>query len=146
MRYDVQYFINKFEAIPEDEWVVGALIRGHKLCANGHCGVRVYTEGTEESKAMFFIFKDMHLSSTDYGKPTWLESSPTSAVYGQYSDAAANINDGYSLEYQQKTPKQRILAALYDIRDNELSEANLMAVEKIVNDIQNIQYEGDLHK
>lgn len=44
------------------------------------------------------------------------------------------INDGYCYKYNQPTPKQRILAALYDIRDKELSEANLKEASKIVSE------------
>lgn len=46
---------------------------------------------------------------------------------------AGGVNNGVYGQYQQPTPKQRILAALYDIREKELSEANLKAATIIVN-------------
>jgi len=38
MTYDINYFINKFQAIPEKEWCRGLYVdnRGRK-CAIGHC-------------------------------------------------------------------------------------------------------------
>lgn len=54
--YDIDYFIAKFEAIPEENWC-----RAHytdyagRHCAIGHCGGRIGHE-TEESKALSSIF------------------------------------------------------------------------------------------
>ncbi len=39
MIYDKEYFIKKFEAIPEEEWCVGGFSDGlGAFCALGHCG------------------------------------------------------------------------------------------------------------
>lgn len=46
----------------------------------------------------------------------------------------AALNNGIIPEYKQLSPKKRILARLYDIRDKELSEANLKEASKIVSE------------
>lgn len=38
MNYDAKYFLNKFEAIPEERWTTGSYNNGHgQSCALGHC-------------------------------------------------------------------------------------------------------------
>ena len=38
---DYNYFINKFTAIPEEDWAQGDYVdRAGRCCALGHCGVR----------------------------------------------------------------------------------------------------------
>lgn len=93
--YDCDYFIKKFEAIPEDNWWVGDFrnMGNHcQFCALGHCGM-TYHNSTKESDALDELFGDA---------------------------VVPEINDGENPAYQQPTPKQRILAALYDIK--KLSE------------------------
>lgn len=89
MKYDVDYFINKFEAIPEEEWGTGTYnnLEGQK-CAYGHCGAPYNTEETEALDKI-------------RGPGNW---------------AIATINDGKCPLYNQDTPKQRILAALNDLK------------------------------
>lgn len=86
--YTVDYFISKFEAIPEDKWCVDFTedYNGNR-CALGHCG----GINTHESNILRSIL-----------------CMPVSF-----------LNDGLKPEYPQPTPKQRILAALYDIRAKE---------------------------
>lgn len=86
MNYTVQYFIDKFEAIP----VLG---RGSVTlgCAYGQCG----GYSTEESMGLTNIFRILN------------DNAVSMVII---------INDGTHPSYRQPTPKQRILAALYDIR------------------------------
>lgn len=104
--YDADYFIAKFEAIPDRQWTRSQYADGWGgFCALGHCGERVEisTDGymrrrniqTEEGEALRKLFSDS----------LGLYSSPD------------RVNDGISDEYQQETPKQRILAALRDIKE-----------------------------
>lgn len=86
--YDVDYFIAKFEAIPEGAWCVGAFRKGIQCCALGHCGDSEDVETPEEAAALRDVL-------------CW---------------AVARINDGEDYRYEQPTPKQRILAALRDIK------------------------------
>lgn len=110
MTYDIDYFINKFEAIPEEKWTKGMFENNGKHCANGHCGVNGdnYNMPPAEALALAEILHPLRNKS-------WVS-------FGEYIpifSVTVNINDGFAPEYQQPTPKQRILAALYDIRDME---------------------------
>lgn len=93
MNYDVDYFIKKFEAIPEELWIMCYAFIDGKCCALGHCGVR-------ENNSSY--------TETD-------ESSAISSLFGSRT-MVWKINDGADYKYRQPTPKQRILAALYDIK------------------------------
>lgn len=109
--YNVNYFIKKFEAIPEELWIAGHLHWEDKSCANGHCGMKNYSAPTEESMALREVFKSLQVTPLS-------TSCYEHEIHGSkyYSLIALNINDGHVKEYQQPTPKQRILAALYDIK------------------------------
>jgi hypothetical protein len=113
MTYDVDYFINKFQAIPEDKWIRLRLYHEDTgaCCANGHCGVRaeghITEEYPEEAKELQKVLAPLPVHYTN-GDP--IEDA------GNYSKKAAYINNGIAKEYIQETPKQRILAALYDIK------------------------------
>lgn len=113
MIYDVDYFIKKFSAIPENMWCIEKL-RNHlnQRCANGHCGIEQYGHKTNESIALKKIFSVLTITSaTEVG----LINGET--MHGIFlSVKAMDINDGKAREYQQPTPKQRILAALHDIK------------------------------
>lgn len=91
--FTVKHFINKFEAIPEDKWNMydyydptDKSIR----CALGHCGQysdNFRTVYTDESIALKKLLPNI-----------------------------IDINEGDVENFQQPTPKQRILAALNDIK------------------------------
>jgi hypothetical protein len=52
MKYDIDYFINKFEAIPEDRWTTGNYENAQgQFCALGFCGENEDNK-TEESIAL----------------------------------------------------------------------------------------------
>lgn len=93
--YDVSYFIRKFEAIPEDQWCRGNYEENGSHCAYGHCGVNngnaMPNEMPKEARLMGSLFNVIN----------------STVVY---------VNDGTDIRYQQHTPKQRILAALHDIK------------------------------
>ena len=95
--YDKDYFINKFEAIAEDEIGIVDLEKNH--CALWHCGVRISKnddsvyEPTEESTALIKLFG---------GK-------------NEYDfTAVIHINDSPNIIYG-KTPKERILNQLKNL-------------------------------
>lgn len=82
---NAQYFIEKFSAIPEEQWCVLQLTDEQgRHCVYGHCGSDYMPEGNALGKILDF--------QTSF------------------------INDGEHSQYQQPTPKQRILAALEDAR------------------------------
>ena len=98
--YDVNYFIKKFEAIPDEKWVIGDFDGPNEShCAAGHCGMnRIFGKSgiwPREYKALFELFRPIGI-------------------------AIPVINDEKTHRYQQETPKQRILAALYDIREETI--------------------------
>lgn len=110
MEYTVNYFIRKFEAIPEEMWCVGAYTYGDRHCAYGHCGI---DKSFDEADALFWMFTS-NLNA---------QSSPIS------------VNDGKCPAYKQPTPKQRILAALYDIKklqDGDVGKAEPTQKEKVI--------------
>jgi hypothetical protein len=90
-QYTRDYFIAKFEAIPEELWTTGEFKEGEKCCAFGHCGVNLDCCHNEESEGLIRLMLQL----------------------GEFVVTA--INDGEHPDYQQPTPKQRILAALHDL-------------------------------
>lgn len=102
----VSYFVEKFSAIPDEKWAVGAfnIVETDKCCALGLCGVRI-GRSTEEGQALNLLFDN----------------------YIGISPVVPEVNDGTALSYQQETPKLRILAALEDIRNRIIEE---MACER----------------
>lgn len=100
--YTVGYFIKKFEAIPENLWCVSARSNNDQRCAYGWC----YTskEEAKQSEAWGYQRNAEEIALDNMVQllnPLW---------------GAAGINNGIYSEYQQPTPKKRILAALHDIK------------------------------
>lgn len=95
-KYNVQYFIDKFTAIPSAEWIKGALSFNGKHCALGHCGERVIGVTTAESAALREI------------------------IHTNYQGASViHINDGNTWArklFPNKTVKGRVIAALKGIQ------------------------------
>lgn len=104
----VNDFINFFEPIPEDKWCIYQLENNAgQRCAMGHVlGGGLHLLNDESRKLTHRLFK--------------------------ISNNIININNGSDPLYQQETPKQRVLTALYDIRDQE--NAVNQAVEIIKED------------
>ncbi len=104
MNYDVDYFIQKFEAIPENLWCIGKYFRSEegfpKCCALGHCGAREL-HFTKEADALIELFRGSR------------------ATYNSETFYIPSINDGFSELFKQFTPKQRILAALKFIKEKQ---------------------------
>lgn len=96
MEYNVDFFIDKFSKIPERKWIIGSYGSNDDgpHCAYGHCGAR---------DIPFYIGNEaMALAKLFVGKLQPHE-----------------VNDGKDPVYQQPTPKERILAALYDIKQSQ---------------------------
>jgi hypothetical protein len=120
MEYNVDYFIGKFSAIPEGRWTTGDFKKGNRFCANGHCGITAdnYLNPNEEAKALAELFK---LTSI---------KRKVSEYDSDIFNYTVVINDGLVFEYNQNHPKQRILAALQDVK--KLQEVEKNPKERIV--------------
>lgn len=96
--YDVDYFLKKFEAIPEDDWCRRVYTDADgKHCALGFCGSHV---GKISDYGM-----DIH---TEEGENLRRMLLPLGGV--------TVINDYAEDDFQQETPKQRVLAALRHLK------------------------------
>ena len=96
MTYDVDYFINKFKSIPEDKWCVDEFVNKQgQCCVYGHCGLTDVEYDSPEADDLGDLFY-----SIGYLNP-------------------ALVNNGVDPRYTQNTPKQRIMAALKDIKNGK---------------------------
>lgn len=91
---DAQYFIDKFTAIPDRKWCMGNDTdkSGGRHCALGHCGWRGWTESGDE------IF------------------TPEAIALWAVLPRVVHINDGGHPQYRQRSIKERVLAALHDVK------------------------------
>lgn len=137
--YTVDYFIKKFSAIPEDKWCVSTygknvtkevirveklfgiiprkfkeeVIVGYQYCAQGHC--------MEDNNVINYVLKaqERGLDRREIAKsyPEW--NALICLFKNNGLPDVGNVNNGNSVSYQQHTPKQRILKALYDIKQKQ---------------------------
>jgi hypothetical protein len=93
--YTVEYFIEFFNKIPEEMWIVEVFRNDNDQgrCALGFCGCSENTS-TAKARALITIFSD-------------------------YDIYVTSVNDGNDPTFKQSTPKQRILAALEMIKEEE---------------------------
>lgn len=120
--YTVDYFISKFQAIPESLWASGSFSNRGRCCAAGHCGINVESDydGNAEAKAFVNIFRTIKISNMG-------------RVYkNELFDTVVVVNDGFAEQYPQPTPKQRILAALYDIKRMQEPVIEVKTITKYV--------------
>lgn len=115
--YTVSYFIKKFEAIPEWLWLIGSQgeieNKGeYPHCALGWCrnkyGNYGYTDVQNNGDPLSEETEGSSLAKLFYNHGIYFE--------GRDAHGVAFVNNGEHPKYQQPTPKQRILAALYDIK------------------------------
>lgn len=99
--YTKEYFIAKFEAIPEELWASGS--SGHedgKKCAvllcDGVNGGSQFPGMRPEGDALHALFPHSYADET-------------------VCNSITRINDGRNPRYQQPTPKARVIAALRDL-------------------------------
>lgn len=119
--YTVDYFIKKFEAIPSKE--IGT--SQDTGCAYGQCRTMDKGDGAITVEGMALEKLMMTLPELKPSK---------AALYPPYECTPARINNGEILQYQQRTPKERILAALRDIKamqDKEVVEPPIKEQEPV---------------
>lgn len=93
IKMDAQYFIDKFSKIPIEKWTTQVFELDGACCALGHCGARFdfgtnLSMFTPEANALKKIFDDAQLPSIPW------------------------VNDYKMHGFEQKNPRDRILAAL----------------------------------
>ncbi len=110
MDYTIDYFISKFEAIPEDKWVIGVVrTNDGRCCAMGHCGVTYsdnigfgsdsYWVSTKEANALLKILgADIEGDEDSHSSDIW------KLIY--------TINDATN-----NTPKKNILEHLRKLKN-----------------------------
>ena len=95
--YNVDYFIKKFEAIPNDKWCLRVLQDSEgRSCAFGHCG-------TIEGKGRTYIHTK--------------EGNALEGMFDSLEESVVQVSDGINSEYDQITPRGRMLAALKHIKE-----------------------------
>lgn len=107
MKYNADYFINRFTSIPEDFWIIENQDYNGKHCALGHCN-----RNKGQDAALMEVFKVLSVTVTKRSHTNSYKPDTKTTRF----DTVTCINNGHCLEYKQATPKQRILAALYDIK------------------------------
>lgn len=102
MQYNVDYFINKFEAIPHRLWTIEKYQRGDgTCCALGHCGE-----------------DDTNFATDGTPLPGWTkEGRALSRLFGQAGWDIAMVNDRADDRFPQNNPRDRVLAALHRMKE-----------------------------
>jgi hypothetical protein len=114
MEYTVDYFIEKFEAIPESMWANG--IGGYFSDANSpKCALGHLNNNNDKSMSYHGMCKEARSLCNLFSKAVVEIDFNSDCVPGS-ERLVWGVNDGYGRGYKQPTPKQRILAALYDIK------------------------------
>lgn len=114
--YTVEHFISKFAAIPSDQ--IGT--DQYSGCAYGQCRSSKHAQDgseTAEGRALTKLMRSLPNLTPVAG-----------AAWEPYISTPARINNGDVAEYPQPTPKQRILAALYDIKAQNEAVAAVSAI------------------
>ena len=97
MKFDLDYFIAKFEAIPDEKWCRGSLLNQEgQSCALGHCGVGADVMSTEDT------------NWTDEGR----------ALQALTNERIWMVNDSFCSSYNEygQTPKERVINYLKELK------------------------------
>ena len=102
--YNAQYFIDMLSDIPDNKWCTKKYVKNEgtdaqQCCFYGHLGVRSgsrmnETKRLEDLLSMLKIYRD------NVG----------------FVRSLSSINDGESMTYNQKTPKERMIAFFTDMK------------------------------
>src|SRR6478736_1430645 len=90
MKYNREYFIAKFEAIPEEKWTTGECCNAFgQCCALGHCGMHklpdALEEYTEEAQALMGLLSPL-VNPTDPVKSVYIVNDRNAIAYPQLRD------------------------------------------------------------
>lgn len=110
MNYNIDFFIDFYEKTKEEDWCVERFA--------------IYFPGSVQRCALGFC--EVMDGDNNY--------TQTRAALWGLNNGIAIINDGHDPNYQQPTAKQRVLAALYDIKKSQYPELSTVTVEDIINE------------
>ena len=109
--YTIDYFINKFEAIPKERWCTASLTKDDRCCALGHCGV--YNDLDTE----YWAIIDEAIALNRLLTPILIKKHSNFILKEPYT-AIWMINDDIFNNYIKGCgPKDRILNALKSLKD-----------------------------
>ncbi len=151
--YTVDYFIKKFEVIPEKKWSVGTFSKVvnkevekevpflfffkrkikvqefdfKAFCAQGHCMTPEIISYVGDAREKFPLREVIR---------SYKEWDALVELFGGVDKdnklTIAQVNNGDDIRYQQENPKARVLAALYDMKRESEKTKEVKHVESIV--------------
>lgn len=135
-------YLRFFKSIPEEAWTVGNLFdyESNKRCAIGllKCDNTGSYRQTFAGILLGELVSNFRLGtdkiSKDYSEYFTAENMENLTSYQIGFNFIAAINDGHHNDYQQYTPKKRIVAFLQDIierQDKSIKEANEEEISSI---------------
>jgi len=127
MEYTVDYFIEKFSGL--NNWRTGSLSdKEGNHCVLGHCGV--VTVRFDGNSAGYVLNEEANALGSLFGVlPGRFAATP------DYYEVI-RVNDGTNPFYPENTPKERVLAALHDIKailEKRNEDALVEEVKAIIN-------------
>lgn len=146
--YDIAYFIKKFEAIPEEDWCIDNFSQSQSYpveTKKKFLGIIPYTETTQETKKRFcaqghcmgeiainYICTKRETFDLLQLAKSYPEWEALINIFGVENKEliVAYINNGNHIDYQQPTPKQRILKALYDKQEYK-AKSDSSSIKKV---------------
>ncbi len=105
-KFTVDYFINKFNAIPHEKWTIGmGEYDNDSTCALGHCGSTSMPSTKEAIALAKLLFNSLKIGN-DYEETVYIINDCKNSSYGGGAaryDGICELGD---------SPKERILNAL----------------------------------
>lgn len=81
MKYDLDYYIERFSAIPDDQWITGEFKDNQgRCCALGHLGERNMGDSPQDVLTLQYIALDNgnhYISNINDGEPEYLHLGNT---------------------------------------------------------------------
>lgn len=124
VQFNAQYFYDKFSKVPEKRWTTfslikkGGLFSRDKYCAQGLCLIPEVLNSIRKG----------NYYSLNIHNPKHAEVLALVRLFPEIH----HTNNGDDLNYQQKTPKQRVLARIanYIAQEKRRAENDLRAIPK----------------
>lgn len=114
--HNIQFYIDKFEETPDDGWTTGRYIEGNRKDVFGWLGCY---EEVKESGGKVEVFT----SAAD----SLVRMFNGNGEFGSGWELITAICDGRHVSYEQDTPKERIIAALNDLKEGAGHQLEMMS-------------------